>query len=123
MFIRSLNDCPAFTAGDNCTLREILHPEKADLALRYSLAHAAVAPGQTTWLHALRTSEVYYILSGEAIMHVDGGSKRVVAGDTVYIPPKAKQQITNSGSVDLAFLCIVDPAWRKEDEEVVENNP
>jgi len=46
-----------------------------------------------------------------------------VAGDTVYIPPRAKQQITNSGSVDLAFLCIVDPAWRSEDEEVVENNP
>ena len=122
MFIRSLSDCPAFTAGDNCTLREILHPDKADLALRYSLAHAVVAPGQTTWLHALRTSEVYYLLSGEAIMHIDGGSKRVVAGDTVYIPPRAKQQITNTGSGDLTFLCIVDPAWKKEDEAVEESD-
>jgi mannose-6-phosphate isomerase-like protein (cupin superfamily) len=118
MFIRSLNDCPEFIAGDNCRLREILHPDKAELALRYSLAHALVAPGQTTWLHALRTSEVYYILSGEGIMHIDGGSKRVVAGDTVYIPPKAKQQIANTGKADLAFLCIVDPAWRSEDEVV-----
>jgi mannose-6-phosphate isomerase-like protein (cupin superfamily) len=123
MFIRSLKDCPEFIAGDNCRLREILHPDKADLALRYSLAHAVVAPGQTTWLHALRTSEAYYILSGEGIMHIDGERAPVRSGDTVYIPPRSKQQITNVGSADLVFLCIVDPAWRKEDEEVVENNP
>lgn len=118
MFIRRLHDCPEFTAGDNCRLREILHPDKADLQLRYSLAHAIVAPGQTTWLHSLRTSEVYTILSGEGIMHIDGESRPVVSGDTVYIPPKAKQRITNPGSSDLVFLCIVDPAWRKEDEDV-----
>ena len=123
MFIRSLKDCPAFIAGDNCTLREILHPDKADLALRYSLAHAVVAPGQTTWLHALRTSEVYYILSGEGMMHIDGERAPVRSGDTVSIPPRARQQITNTGSSDLLFLCIVDPAWRSEDEEIVENIP
>jgi len=118
MFIRSLNDCSEFTAGDNCRLREILHPDKADLALRYSLAHAVVAPGQTTWLHALRTSEVYHILSGEGSMHIDGKQAPVRPGDTVYIPPKAKQQIKNTGSTDLVFLCIVDPAWKNEDEVV-----
>ena len=123
MFIRRLHDCPEFTAGDNCRLREILHPDKAALALRYSLAHAVVAPGQTTWLHALTTSEVYYLLSGEGSMHIDGEQAAVRPGDTVYIPPKARQQITNTGPQDLVFLCIVDPAWRTEDEEVVENNP
>ncbi len=118
MFIRRLNDCPEFTAGDNCRLREILHPDKTALELRYSLAHAVVAPGQTTRLHALRTSEVYYILSGEGIMKIDGEQAKVGQGDTVYIPPQAQQQITNSGSTDLLFLCIVDPAWRKEDESL-----
>ena len=119
MFIRRLRECPEFTAGDNCRLREILHPAKDSLELRYSLAHAVVAPGQTTWLHALRTSEVYYILSGEGIMHIDGESEPVRAGSTVYIPPRAVQYITNSGKSDLKFICIVDPAWRKEDEEVL----
>jgi mannose-6-phosphate isomerase-like protein (cupin superfamily) len=115
MFIRRLSDCEEFTAGDNCRLREILHADKDDLALRYSLAHASVAPGQTTWLHALRSSEVYYVLSGEGMMRIDGEEERVGPGDTVYIPPE-KQQITNVGARDLLFLCIVDPAWRKEDE-------
>ncbi len=125
MYVRKLADCPEFTAGDNCRLRELLHPDKADLALRYSLARAAVAPGQTTWLHALGTSEVYHILSGEGMMRVDGEREPVRPGDTVYIPPHGRQQITNTGSTDLLFLCIVDPAWRKEDEEVLgsENSP
>lgn len=118
MFIQHLKDCPEFIAGDNCTLRELLHPDKAELAIRYSLAHAVVAPGQTTRLHSLCTSEVYYILKGNGIMHIDGEHSVVGRGDAVYIPPGAKQQITNSGSTDLLFLCIVDPAWRSEDENV-----
>ena len=119
MLIRELNDCAEFVAGDNCILREILHPDKADLALRYSLAHAVVKPGDTTREHRLRTSEVYYILEGEGIMHIDGESAPVRSGSTVYIPPRARQCITNRGKTALKFICIVDPAWRKEDEEVL----
>jgi mannose-6-phosphate isomerase-like protein (cupin superfamily) len=119
MFIRELHDCEEFTAGDNCMLREILHPDKEVLALRYSLAHAVVRPGDTTWQHRLKTSEVYYIIEGEGVMHINEESKPVRPGSTVYIPTMAKQSITNSGNTDLKFICIVDPAWRKEDEEIV----
>lgn len=119
MFKRELKDCEEFIAGDNCILREILHPDKADLDLRYSLAHAVVRPGQTTWKHRLKTSEVYYIMEGEGIMRIDDETAPVRSGSTVYIPPRAMQCITNSGKTDLTFICIVDPAWRKEDEEVV----
>jgi mannose-6-phosphate isomerase-like protein (cupin superfamily) len=119
MLIRNLKDCAEFISGDGCVLREILHPDKEDLALRYSLAHATVKSGDTTWEHRLRTSEVYYIIEGEGTMHIDSESAPVRPGSTVYIPPMAKQCITNSGKTDLKFICIVDPAWRKEDEEVL----
>ncbi len=119
MFVRHLDDCEEFIAGDNCVLREILHPDKADLRLRYSLAHATVKPGDTTWKHRLRTSEIYYIMEGEGIMYVDGESAPVRRGSTVYIPPMSMQWIVNSGKTDLKFLCVVDPAWRKADEEVL----
>ncbi len=115
----SLESCPEFTAGDGCRLREILHPDKADLALRYSLAHATVGPGQTTALHQLTTSEVYYILEGQGRMAIDGEESSVSPGDTVYIPPNAKQSITNTGTNSLIFICIVDPAWRLEDEKIL----
>lgn len=119
MLIRTLQDCAEFISGDGCVLREILHPDKMDLKLGYSLAHAIVHPGDITKPHRLRTSEVYYIIEGEGIMHIDAGTERVRAGATIYIPPKAVQYIENSGKADLTFLAIVDPAWRMEDEEVL----
>ena len=67
----------------------------------------------------MKTSEVYYILDGEGIMYIDEESEKVHAGQAVYIPPSAKQYIKNTGNSDLKFLCIVDPAWKPEDEEVV----
>jgi mannose-6-phosphate isomerase-like protein (cupin superfamily) len=78
-----------------------------------------VKPGDTTWRHRLKTSEVYFILEGEGVMHIDGESSRVHSGSTVYMPPMAAQCITNSGKTDLVLICIVDPAWKKEDEEVL----
>ncbi len=119
MFIRKLKDCEEFTAGDGSLLRELLHPDKAGLALRYSLAHALVKPGQTTMLHSLKTSEVYYILDGEGIMHIGEESAKVHSGDAIYIPPHSRQYIQNTGKTDLIFLCIVDPAWRREDEAIL----
>jgi mannose-6-phosphate isomerase-like protein (cupin superfamily) len=120
MNIRHLNDCPEFVAGDGSLLRESLHPDKEPLALRYSLAHATVAKGQKTAPHTLSSSEVYYILSGRGRMHIDDKTYGVGRGDTVYIQPGAVQFIENTGRTDLKFLCIVDPAWRKEDETVME---
>ncbi len=119
MFIKNLIDCEEFTAGDGSKLRELLHPDKADIDIRYSLAHAIVRPGQTATLHSLKTSEVYYIMEGEGIMHIDEESSKVHSGAAIYIPPGSKQYIHNSGKTDLVFLCIVDPAWRREDEEIM----
>jgi mannose-6-phosphate isomerase-like protein (cupin superfamily) len=119
MFIKNLKDCEEFIAGDNTILRELFHPDKADLNLRYSLAHAVLKPGKTSQPHKLKTSEVYYILEGEGIMHINEETSKVSKGQAVYISPNSAQHIHNSGSSDLKFLCIVDPAWRKEDEEVL----
>jgi mannose-6-phosphate isomerase-like protein (cupin superfamily) len=118
MFLKHLKNCQEFTAGDGASLRELLHPEKVNLRIRYSLAHAKVAAGQETFPHKLKSSEVYYILAGQGLMHIDEESLEVGAECAVYIPPGARQHIKNTGDCELKFLCIVDPAWRKEDEEI-----
>ena len=120
MFLKRLKDCREFTAGDGSILRELLHPEKAALQIRYSLAHAKVAAGQETKSHKLKSSEVYYITAGNGLMHIDEESFKVKAESAVYIPPGARQHIENTGSCDLKFLCIVDPAWREENEQILE---
>ena len=119
MLVRRLEECNEFTAGDHTRLREILHPERQTAAIGYSLAHALLGPGESSTKHLLKSSEVYYILSGLGRMNIDNESRDLAPGDTVYIPPDAVQWIDNIGSTPLAFLCIVDPAWQAEDETVL----
>ena len=52
-------------------------------------------------------------------MYVDNKTSKVSSGSAVYIPPGSAQRIKNTGKSNLEFLCIVDPAWRKEDEEII----
>jgi mannose-6-phosphate isomerase-like protein (cupin superfamily) len=120
MLIKDAARLPDLQAADYTRLREILHPERDDVTLRYSLALAAVGPGERSLPHRMMTTEVYYILSGTGTMHVDDEIEPVHAGQAIYIPPGRTQWIENAGRTSLAFLCIVDPAWREEDEEVVE---
>ena len=119
MIIRKLKDCPEITAGDGSALREIFHPARGGFPFRYSLARAVVAPGRRTRPHRLRSSEVYYILEGRGVMHVGGEAAPVEAGDAVSIPPFEVQSIENTGGAPLAFLCLVDPAWTPEGEDVL----
>lgn len=119
MLVRHAAECEEIIAGDQCLLREMLHPDKADVQVRYSLAQATIRPGLRSLPHRLRTAEVYVIIEGRGIMCIDHEREAVQAGDLVYIPPQAVQHIENSGGSDLRFLCIVDPAWRREDEEVL----
>ena len=120
MFLKDLKKCEEIIAGDNTTLRELLSPLKDEVSIRYSLAHAKVKPGEITYAHRLRSSEVYYILEGEGEMYIDNEKEKVFAGHVIYIPPNSVQRIKNTGMNNLVFLCIVDPAWKSEDEERVE---
>jgi cytosine deaminase len=52
-------------------------------------------------------------------MRVGAEQAEVGPGQAVYVPPGEVQSIENTGAAGLAFLCIVDPAWRAEDEQVI----
>ena len=122
MLIRRLQDREIINALDNTIIREILNPkhESKPLVLNYSLAHATLKPKEKSLPHKFHeASEVYYILKGKGLMHIDDETAEVSLGDTIYIPPQAVQWIENLGSDDLEFLCIVDPAWKPDAEELV----
>ena len=116
----------------------MLHPGKAALELGYSLAHGLLDPGKQSLWHRLKSSEVYYFIAGRGVMKVEeasevyyflAGSGRflleneshpIAAGTVVYVPPGAKQSLINTGTESIEFLCLVEPAWKAEDEAVVE---
>jgi mannose-6-phosphate isomerase-like protein (cupin superfamily) len=115
VFVKSLAACTAITANDLTELRELLHPDHDGIALGYSLAHAIIRPGQRSIRHFLTgRSEVYYLLSGRGLMHINEEEREVQAGDALLIPPGAVQFFENTGEEDLVFLAIVEPAWQPE---------
>jgi len=124
MIIKDLADCRYFRAMDNTLLCELLHPERENLDLPYSIAHAILQPGETSIPHRLKTSaEVYFILVGKGEMHINRDVSQVLAGQAVLIPPGSWQHIRNSGDIALKVLCLVSPGWRVEDEETDVNCP
>lgn len=119
MFVKKFKDCAEIIAGDSTVLRETLSGLNDPVQCRYSLAHAGLAPGNKSLRHALKTTEVYYIVRGKGMMHINDEVQEVCPQDTIYIPPESIQYIENTGDEELEFLCIVDPAWKIEDEIIV----
>lgn len=119
MFIRYLKKLSEFVAADGCRLWELFNPVKDRIKLGYSLAVAKLKPKMSSKPHVLKASEVYYILKGKGVMHIDDETAKVCSGCAVYIPPGSTQYIENKGKSALEFICIVDPAWRPEFEKEV----
>jgi mannose-6-phosphate isomerase-like protein (cupin superfamily) len=117
----ALKDCPGFVAGDKSILREIFNPLKLDAKVNYSLAWFTVLPGNKTVKHSLESIEVYYILSGNGIMHINDNSFKVTKDDTIHIPRNAVQWIENKSDTEsLTALALVDPPWNPKIEKVLE---
>lgn len=119
MFHKKLKDAPEFLAGDHTTLREIMHPTHDKVATGYSIAHARVEVGKASLPHQLKGSETYYILDGQGEMYVDNEMISIQKDDVFLVPPQATQYIKNTGQGDLVFLCIVEPFWQEEEEEIL----
>jgi mannose-6-phosphate isomerase-like protein (cupin superfamily) len=118
MLIKDLKNCPEIIAGDKTILREILHPQRDVPLFRYSLAYAVLKPKQTSLRHRLKSCEVYYILKGKGRVHLNDEISEVWENQAIVIPPNTIQFIENTEKENLEFLCIVDPAWKIEDESV-----
>jgi mannose-6-phosphate isomerase-like protein (cupin superfamily) len=120
MLIRDIAGSKEIIAGDNTLLKELFNPLKDDLEFRYSFAVGRVQSGGTTYLHRLKHSELYFFLKGTAEVTINEETAVVGASQAVYVPPGASQQVKNVGGDELLFVCIVDPAWKEEDEEILE---
>lgn len=111
---------PEYYFEEGCFITEWSNSAHDDTA---SVARARVAPGATTRRHRLLgVTERYVILSGVGRVEVGELAPAVVgAGDVVVIPPQAVQRITNLGAVDLVFLAICTPRFRREIYQDVED--
>ncbi len=120
MSLKKLPEIPEVDGFEGTKIKQIFHPHNTLNGIRYSITHFSLEKGKKSQLHKMKSSEIYYILEGDGILHVDDDKYQVSADDSIYIPPMVKQFIENTGNRKLKFLCIVDPAWKQEDDTLLE---
>ena len=53
--------------------------------------------------------QVYHVIEGEGLMHIDGEDHVVRRHDFIFLPPGVPHAISNTGLVDLVFLVVTSP--------------
>ncbi|WP_016908915.1 cupin domain-containing protein [Streptomyces xiaopingdaonensis] len=67
--------------------------------------YVVIEPGGSVGEHVhLRTEEIYYIVSGRALLTMNGEESEVSAGDLVTTPIGAAHAIANRGDTDMHFF-------------------
>jgi len=116
MISKKNNDLNPISGNENTEIKQIFNPQNTVNGIRYSLAESVIQKGGKSKVHKMKTSEVYFILEGNGILHVENESVEIERYQSVFVPPFSSQYLENTGNTDLKVLCIVDPAWKKENE-------
>jgi mannose-6-phosphate isomerase-like protein (cupin superfamily) len=120
MSIKENSKIEFFNGDEGTKIKQYFDPHNTLNRINYSLAQFSLEVGKKTKLHKIKSSEIYYILDGEAKLNVNDEIFKLKKDDSAYVPPNSKQVIENIGVGNLRFLCIVEPAWKTEDEEILE---
>jgi mannose-6-phosphate isomerase-like protein (cupin superfamily) len=120
MSLRKNSEINSIQGNEGTEIKQYFHPHNTLNGINYSLAQFTLGSGKKSKLHKISSSEIFYILEGIGILHIDDESHHLEKDDSVYVPPNSKQFIENIGTNDLKFLCIVEPAWKEDDEVLLE---
>ena len=120
MSLRKSSEIKSIQGDEGTKIKQYFHPHNTLNGINYSIAQFTLEPGKKSRLHKMSSSEIYYILDGNAELRINEETYKLEKDDSVYVQPNSKQIIENTGSVNLRFLCIVEPAWKSDDEILLE---
>ncbi len=121
VLIRKQSDLKPFVTKDKSIIREFFHPlhetsKQLPENISFSIALAAVKPGQKTLQHIHEVStEFYYIIRGTGTMQLNAEKQPIEENTLIYIPAKTQHTVANTGKEDLLILCICNPPYTHED--------
>ena len=119
MITKRIQDAVSIIGDEGTEIRQILHPNNTLNGIRYSLAHSTIKPGKKSKLHKMKTTEVYFVLEGKGILYIDDEPINIEKHQSIFVPPFSLQCLENTENEELKVLCIVDPAWKKDDEVLI----
>jgi len=120
MSLRKNSEIDTIQGNEGTKIKQYFHPHNTLNGINYSLAHFNLEPGKKSKLHKMKSSEIYYILEGQGEITIDGETYQIEKDDSIYVQANSNQFIKNSGVKNLKFLCIVEPAWKTDDEILLE---
>jgi len=120
MSLKKSSDINSVKGNEGTIIKQYFHPRDTKNEINYSLAQFTLESGKRSKLHKIKSSEIYYILQGTGDLEINKEQFHLKKDDSMYVPPNSEQFIENTGTVDLVFLCIVEPAWKIEDEIILE---
>jgi len=120
MSVRKNSEIKSIQGDEGTKIKQYFHPHNTLNGINYSIAQFTLGPGKKSKLHKMSSSEIYYILEGSGDLKIDEDTHHIEKDDSAYVPPNSKQFIENTGTTNLKFLCIVEPAWKVEDEILLE---
>ena len=69
------------------------------------LSHALLAPGQRVTPHRHdQLFEIFYLISGDGVLSVEGNDTPIHAGSCFVIEPGEEHALMNSGEMDMTLL-------------------
>jgi quercetin dioxygenase-like cupin family protein len=71
-----------------------------------TLGVAAMQPGDALGEHRHEQPELYFVVSGEGQVAVDGVERRVRPGTAIFLPGNTRHGIANTGSAELRFIYV-----------------
>ncbi len=84
-----------------------LHKEEAAGVGRL-FVKSKLSPGSSIGYHTHKGDfEVYYILSGKALVSDNGTETILEAGDSIYTPNGSSHSIANASEVDLEYIALI----------------
>jgi mannose-6-phosphate isomerase-like protein (cupin superfamily) len=111
MHVTNRDQIKAFVGDDGAIIRELASPRSSSLT-GLGLAEIRHPPGTASQEHYhTRAEEVYYVLSGQGGVRVDGETRTVEPGDVVAIVPGERHKVWQEGTDDLVLLVTCVPAY------------
>jgi len=120
MSLRKNFEIKSIQGNEGTKIKQYFHPHNTLNGINYSIAQFTLEPRKKSKLHKISSSEIYYILEGNGSIRVNDQKYELEKDDSIYVPPNSKQFLENTGSDNLRFLCIVEPAWKTDDEVLLE---
>ena len=99
MNTKKIEEIESFSAQEGTKIRQIFSPADTDNAIRYSLAHCTINPGNSSKPHTMKTSEIFYILQGSGIMHVGTEQKEITKNEAERILKSAHEHEHNQTDI------------------------